>query len=193
MIDNLRSVIDACLSDSNSIAWRSLIGNFGPIAINILNRKFRNLSQDEKEDVVQNCFLKLIKGGLQNFRGTSDYEFLAYFKRIVVNEANTYLKSVKSRKEYGYSSRQTDQDEEDLKLEIPDNQPLPNDQAEKNELTHLLQSALNDFPLETKEIFLMKAEGYKDKDVADILGIPMGTVASTYSRIKEKMKRMLGE
>ncbi len=170
-----------------------MVDDFGAIAINILSHKFGNFSQDEKEDVVQDSFIKLIKGGLQNFRGTSDYEFLAYFKRIVVNEAYTYLKLVKSRKGYGYSSRQTDHDERDQIFEIPDNQPLPSDKAEKNELIHLLQSALKDFSPEAKGIFLMKADGYKDKDVADILGVPMGTVASTYFRMKEKMKRILGE
>jgi DNA-directed RNA polymerase specialized sigma24 family protein len=38
----------------------------------------------------------------------------------------------------------------------------------------------------------MKMEGYKDREIADILGISPGTVASKYSRIKEKVKKLLG-
>ena len=37
----------------------------------------------------------------------------------------------------------------------------------------------------------MKAKGYKEKEISDLLGIPEGTVASSYSRIIAKLKNAL--
>jgi DNA-directed RNA polymerase specialized sigma24 family protein len=65
--------------------------------------------------------------------------------------------------------------------------------AESNELFQLINKALSDYPLETKQVFLMKVEGHKDREVADVLGIPMGTVASQYSRTKERLRQLLNE
>ena len=45
--------------------------------------------------------------------------------------------------------------------------------------------------MEHQQIFLMKAKGYKDREIAELLGIPGGTVASSYSRIVERLKKAL--
>ena len=50
---------------------------------------------------------------------------------------------------------------------------------------------LRELPLEQQQIFLMKAKGYKEREIADFLEIPEGTVASSYSRIVDKLKRAL--
>ena len=35
------------------------------------------------------------------------------------------------------------------------------------------------------------SEGYKDREIAELWGIPGGTVASSYSRIVERLKKAL--
>lgn len=194
MVDDVLSIINACLSDDNAAAWNSLIHRFGGIALNILNGKFGDLSRQRKEDIVQNVCLKLVRGGLKNFRGSSKYEFLSYFKTIVINEARTYLKSEMEHSESTSIEEEGEYSEEHgWTLQVPDDRPSPADQVEQNEFIRLIYGALDGVPLEAKQIFLMKAEGHKDKDVADILGVPLGTVASAYSRMKDKLKRLLGE
>ncbi len=92
MIEDVLSVIKACLS-ADGVAWKVFFTEYAPVAMNILNRAVPDLSPQEKEDIIQNTFSKLLKGGLKNFRGSTRYEFLAYLKQIVLNEARTYLSS----------------------------------------------------------------------------------------------------
>ena len=67
-----------------------------------------------------------MKGGLKNFRGSTGYEFLAYFKRIVMNEAFTYLKSGKGRKETVSLDQEADGDQPELPgLEVHDGNREP--------------------------------------------------------------------
>ncbi len=55
----------------------------------------------------------------------------------------------------------------------------------------MIQMVLEGSPIETKQVVLMKMEGYKDREIADIMGISPGTVASKYARIKERIKKVL--
>ncbi len=192
MSDNVLQIINDCLSNKEG-GWDVFFKEYGSVAMNILNHHFPGFSQADKDDVIQNIFSKLLKGGLKNFRGNKEYEFLAYLKKITTNEARTYLEYAGKWK----TSISLDQEKncgDDIlpPLEIPDNKPLPDIEMEGNELVQLIYTVLDGSSVETKQIFLMKAEGYKDKEVSDILGISMGTVASRYSRIREKLRRVLG-
>ena len=63
----------------------------------------------------------------------------------------------------------------------------------KREQLRIIETVLEGLPVETKQVVLMKIEGYKDREIADILGISPGTVASKYARIKERAKKLLGQ
>ena len=52
------------------------------------------------------------------------------------------------------------------------------------EVKDLLARVMEGLSIEEKQILVYKAEGYKDHEIAELLGIPMGTVASRYNRIK---------
>jgi DNA-directed RNA polymerase specialized sigma24 family protein len=55
--------------------------------------KFGNtLSRAEQEDLFQDVFVILLDGGLQRFRGSTEYEFRAYLARIVRNEVYTWIR-----------------------------------------------------------------------------------------------------
>ena len=161
--------------------------------MNILHHGLEDVSLDEKEDIVQNTFSKLLKGGLRNFRGSSGYEFLAYFKRIVLNEAKTYMKSGKGVERYdlhrwGRSWRQGRR----WRWEVRDGNAEPYGDAKRREDLQTIKTVLNGSPVETRQIVLMKIEGYKDREIARILGISVGTVASKYARMKERVKELFG-
>jgi RNA polymerase sigma factor (sigma-70 family) len=192
MVDDMQSVMAGCLS-GNETAWSAFFTEYAPIAMNILSHRLGDLSLDEKEDIIQNTFSKLLKGGLKNFRGSTRYEFLAYFRRIVLNEALTYLKSGREWKDTASLDQERDRDQpESPQLEVHDGNPEAYAGAKKHEQLQIITTVLEGSPVETKQVVLMKMEGYKDREIADILGISPGTVASKYSRIKEKVKKLLG-
>jgi RNA polymerase sigma factor (sigma-70 family) len=193
MLDDMQSVIAGCLSGKETV-WSAFFTEYAPIAMNILNHRLGDLSLDEKEDIIQNTFSKLLKGGLKNFRGSTMYEFLAYFKRIVLNEALTYLKSGREWRDAISLDQEKESDRSELpQLEVHDGDPEAYADAKTHEQLRIIRTVLEGCPMETKQVVLMKMEGYKDREIADILGISPGTVASKYSRIKERVKEMLGD
>ena len=190
-VKDIQSVVRDCLS-GNETAWSAFFTEYAPIGMNILSRRLADLSLDEKEDIIQNTFSKLLKGGLKNFRGSTVYEFLAYFRRIVMNEALTYLKSGRGWEDTISLDQEADRDQPQLpQLEVHDGNVEAYAGAKTREQLNIIQMVLEGSPIETKQVVLMKMEGYKDREIADIVGISPGTVASKYSRIKERIKKVL--
>ena len=140
-------------------------------------------TSDENDDIIQNIFIKLTNGGLRNFNGATVYEFLAYFRKIAANEAFTWLRYKKRREREISIDPEPDSDNENTPSApiLADNTFRPDRAAEVKDL---LTRVLEGLSIEEKQILVYKAEGYKDHEIAELLGIPMGTVASRYNRIK---------
>ena len=192
MFEDVLLVIEGCLREEEQ-SWNIFVKEFGSMADNII-RKFSDLALHDRENIIQNVFIKLFKGGLNNFQGSTKYEFFKYFKTIVIHEGISYLKS--EGKDKGDISL-NGEDSEGLSLKdlIPNQDPLsrPDLTAEGKEVLGIIQKAMVEFPLLDQQIFWMKVQGYKDEEIKKILGIPLGTVASKYSRIRTKIIEILGE
>lgn len=176
------ALIDRCIS-GDSPSWDTFFSKYGSIAIQILNKNYSILSPDENDDIIQNIFIKLTNGGLRNFNGTTVYEFLAYFRKIAANEAFTLLRYKKRREREVSIDQEPDEGDENAPSApiLADNTFRPDKAAEVKDLLARVMEGLS---IEEKQILVYKAEGYKDHEIAELLGIPMGTVASRYNRIK---------
>lgn len=193
MADDLIPLVQGCIAGDKG-SWDIFVRDFSRTAMNILNSKFHNLGVDRKEDIIQNVFIKLIQDGLKSFNGKSKYEFLAYFKTIVHNEASTYCNSEKRKNNtISLDQEKEGEDGELLQQEIADDDPGPDTIAEGKQNIGKVVSILQEYPLQDQQIFRMKIDGEKDKDISEMLGMPMGTVAAKYSRMKERLRQILGE
>jgi len=181
MFEDVLLVIEGCLRREER-SWNTFVKEFGSMAENIL-RKFSDLAPHDRENIIQNVFIRLFKGGLNNFQGSTKYEFFKYFKTIVIHEGISYLKSEGKDRE-NISLNGEDSEGLSLKDWIPNQDPLsrPDLTAEGKEVLDSIQRVMEGFPLLDQQIFWMKLQGYKDEEVKKILGIPLGTVASKYSR-----------
>jgi RNA polymerase sigma factor (sigma-70 family) len=149
-------------------------------------------SAENIDEVTQRVFIKLWKVGLRDFRGTNRYQFLSYLKQITINEAKTFLRSTVIRKgEVSLNQNPSAGDDVRSMTDIVSRAPDPEEITMVTERMEILANHLHDLPLEHQQIFLMKAKGYKNREIGDILGIPDGTVASSYSRIIERLKNAL--
>jgi len=196
MFEDVILVIERCIRGEER-AWNTFAKEFGSMAENIL-RKFSDLSFQDRENVIQNVFIRLLNGGLSRFQGSTKYEFFKYFKTIVINEAISYLKSGgRDKKDVSLNGEVNGENSEGspLKLRdlIPNQDPRPDLVAEEREYLDMIKKVMEKFPLLDQQIFLMKINGYKDKEVKKILNIPLGTVASKFSRIRTKIMEELGE
>ncbi|MGO9311678.1 MAG: RNA polymerase sigma factor [Syntrophobacteraceae bacterium] len=189
MGDEFLSFIGRCVAGDGP-SWDAFFSKYGSIAIQFLNKKYPYFSSDENDDIIQNIFIKLTKGGLRNFKGTTVYEFLAYFRQIAANEAISWLRYKKRREREISIDQEADSEDENAPSApiLADNTFRPDRAAEVKDL---LTRALKGLSIEEKRILVYKAEGYKDHEIAELLGIPMGTVASRYNRIKAGAKSIL--
>ena len=192
-MDDITSLITACLSGDKA-AWNALFKEYASIAMQLLKTQFPTLAPLDRDDIVQMVFSRLAQSGLRNFHGSSRNTFLAYFGVIVKNEARSFLTAEKMRRSVILPERDTNENGDDLPpYEIPDHRWRPDEVLERRELLLLIQTVLNDVPLVTRQVFLLKNKGATDQEIAAVLKIPMGTVAQKYSRVKEKLRRLLNE
>jgi RNA polymerase sigma factor (sigma-70 family) len=187
----LLSLINACLK-GNEDAWHLFINQYGKIVRGCLSGYFRGDTQ-KIDEVTQQVCIKLWKAGLRDFRGTNRYQFLSYLKLITVNEAKTYLRLTTVRtREASINQDPPSRDKPAPATDIPSGTPNPEQTTSARERLEILTNHLHDLPLEQQQIFLMKAKGYKEKEISELLGIPEGTVASSYSRTLAKLKIAIG-
>lgn len=194
-IDVIQTITQCLQADQN--AWSEFINEYGPIARKILN-KFKTLSSEDQDNITQNVLIKLLTRGFSQFRGRTRYEFLAFFKRVVENEGKDYLKSETRRNEKLIDLKPAFSDPDEEISELSDeiealqspNSP-PDAVTEQKQVLKIIDHILHQFSLQDQRLFLYKIEGYQNNEISELIGIPMGTIASRYSRIIEKIKESL--
>jgi len=137
-------------------------------------------SRDEAEDLVQETYLKALKGFGSFTPGTN---FRAWIYRIL---RNTFLTS-----RTGLKATVSLNDEEN-----PVTEPAADDdpesllfaRADQEEIRH----ALEQLPVAHREIILLcDVEEMSYKEIAELAGIPIGTVMSRLSRARRSMRSLL--
>jgi len=188
----LMALISACLHGKED-AWHLFINKYGKIVRGCLSGFFRG-DAPKIDEVTQQVCIKLWKAGLRDFRGTNRYQFLSYLKLVTVNEAKTYLRLTAARtREVSINQDPPSRDNPGSGTEIQSGTPNPEQTASARERIKILTSHLHDLPLAQQQIFLMKAKGFKEKEISELLGVPEGTVASSYSRTLAKLKVAMGQ
>ncbi|MFP4292831.1 MAG: RNA polymerase sigma factor [Cyclobacteriaceae bacterium] len=134
-------------------------------------------NREDAEDILQEAFIKVFNK-LESFRRESSLGY--WIKRIVINTAlNYHRKAV-----YLYPHLDVD-DMHDLGLDSID---IAN--YDYKELLNILQS----LPQGCQIIFNLYAiEGYKHKEIAEMLNISEGTSKSQFARARTLIKEMITE
>lgn len=192
MAAEIRDLIERAAAGEKK-AWDSLVKQYSPLVWGILG-KFRNLSPAEKEDLFQDVFVALLNRGLRSFHGSTEHEFRWYLKTITENEAKSYLRRRGRRLEVLDPFLPGEEEEEktlSTRFPFADPAPGPERVAAGQEVFRRVRLCLKDIPAVDQEIFWMEVRGYPDKEIAKVLGLPMGTVASKYHRAKEKIEECL--
>ncbi|HVQ63443.1 MAG TPA: sigma-70 family RNA polymerase sigma factor [Terriglobia bacterium] len=139
-------------------------------------------NREEAEDLVQETYLKALKGFVSFQQGTN---FRAWMYRIL---RNTFLTS-----RSGLNVKMT------VPLDREENAiGQPADTPEAVLLTRadqqMVQSALERLQVEFREVILLcDIEEMSYQEIAEIVGIPIGTVMSRLSRARKSMRELLAE
>lgn len=135
------------------------------------------VDKSEAEDILQESFLK-IYFNIKDFSGTGS--FIGWLRKVAVNTAIThYHRNLKYR----------------YYVEIEEFVSLETGQTSFEEdffTSEELYKVLNDLPAGYRMVFnLYAVEGYKHKEIAEMLGIDTNTSKSQYSRARAAIRERL--
>ncbi|HEY3243966.1 MAG TPA: sigma-70 family RNA polymerase sigma factor [Phycisphaerae bacterium] len=145
-------------------------------------------NHEDALDVVQDSFIKAFES-LGDFQGQS--AFKTWLLRIVTNRGLDHLRARKVR-----LATPIDPDSESGPLEIAarEDGTRPGDALERRELGARLQGAIEALPPEQRAVFALYAAGEMTYgQIAEVVGIPIGTVMSRLYHARRRLREMLGD
>lgn len=139
----------------------------------------RMLGEESAWDVVQETFLTLPKA-LRRWNGQGALR--TYIIGIAVNHARHHVRSAARRR------RAMDQ----LSLEPEAGSDSPERAAEQQRLSELLLHALDQLSYDHRSVFVLcEVEDRNSREVAEILGVPEGTVRTRLFHARQKLRTAL--
>jgi RNA polymerase sigma-70 factor (ECF subfamily) len=145
-------------------------------AVNLARWLLRN--RDDAEDVVQEAMMRAYRF-FEQFRGG---DARAWLLQIVRNSCYSWF-------EKNRPSELAVEFNEELHEHPSHNPEALATQADERQR---LMKALESLPARSREVLVLRElEGCSYQEIAEIAGIPMGTVMSTLSRAREKLQRAL--
>ena len=164
---------------TNSVAFEEAVLPHLDAAYNLARWLIRN-TQDA-EDVVQEAYLRAFRffGG---FRGGNARCWLL---KIVRNTCYSWLHQNRAQ-------QSTDAFDEQLHTDMAENKNPESLLLQKADGL-LLKQALEELPAAFREVLvLLELEGLSYKEIAEVLGIPIGTVMSRLARARNRLRESLG-
>ena len=143
---------------------------------------------DDALDLSQEAFIRA-------WRSLGQYQFEASFStwlfRLTSNICIDFLRRKKRRQETSLTESYDDSDE-GAELSVPDMQPSPEQQAMTNETKIELARVMERLSPEHREILQLRViENLQYEQIADILGVRVGTVKSRLARARLSLRKIL--
>ena len=136
-------------------------------------------NDQDAEDIAQEACLRAFK----YWRGFSGRDCRSWLLKIVRNTFYSWLR------QRSVQPVLTDDGETDANA---DNVPDPESALIQNADRDMLRAALEDLAVEFREaIVLRELEGLSYKEIADIAGVPIGTVMSRLARARKRLQSYL--
>lgn len=165
------------------LAFEELIYRYDKMVLHIALKYTGN--SDNAKDIYQDVFIKAFKG-LSNFQFKS--EFSTWLFRIATNTCITFKRKYNKTKHFSLN------DDEDLNFlsSIPDDESLPDKLVVNSEHGEKIDAALNNLSPNQKMSFLLKHyEGYKIREIAEMMNCKEGTIKKYLFEAVRKLKLQL--
>ena len=165
-------LIAACRTQDR-LAQQALYDRYAPTMLGVARRYIQRV--EDAEDVLVEAFFKVFHH-LDTYTGEGSFE--GWIRRIVVNEALMFLR----RKHALQQAAELDE-----RLDVPV-RSRASDQLEAQDILDLLDQ----LPTGYRTVFnLYVMEGYKHREIADLLGISINTSKSQLILAKKRLQELL--
>jgi len=177
-----RRAISECLNGRPD-AFGDLVRRYQDRLFNAVLRIVDNA--DDALDVVQDSFLNAFQS-LGTFKG--DAEFFTWLYRIAFNAAVS-----QRRKKRAVLSLDAGRNGEAVVDPADDSEGIrPGEELERSEQHTAIHSALNRLSIEHRAVLVMKdLDGLKYEQIAEVTGVPIGTVRSRLHRARLELRDLL--
>jgi RNA polymerase sigma-70 factor (ECF subfamily) len=177
-----KELVARCLS-GNQEAWSHLYRRLYRTANFITHWNKWGFSQDQAEEIMQETFTGLITS-LKAFKFDCSLE--TFVSNIAERKCISELRRITALKreaERNPISMHATNDEGELKMVLEDNKPSSVDELQRSEVAEVLKAALISIGDKCRRILQLKYyENFSYDDIAGLLNIPRGTVASRLKR-----------
>jgi RNA polymerase sigma-70 factor, ECF subfamily len=187
-------LIEACLK-KDLVAWSALVNKYSGLVYASIENRLKKYgipaSSQDVEDIRQNIFSDIWKNGkLSHITNRDD---ISYWIAILSgNAAVEHFRSKEARRLQKTISLSDKIDEKELSEILPSGIPGPNDELARAEIEDRVDRAIESLPASEKIMMkLYLIHGKKYHQIAELLGVPKGTVSSYIQRAKEKLKKAL--
>ncbi|MBX6341809.1 MAG: sigma-70 family RNA polymerase sigma factor [Thermomicrobiaceae bacterium] len=150
-------------------------------------------NQADAEDLVQETYLRAFRS-LHQFRPGTNLR--AWLFKILTN---AFINDYRKRARRPMSASLDDVEDAYLYSHLIDsgiqpNSPLPEEEVLRSITDESVTRALEQLPEEFRSVVLLAdVEEFSYREIADILGIPIGTVMSRLHRARRRLRRLLVE
>ena len=171
---------------SSEIDFSQIYEEFHPKILHYLSRL---TGQQEAEDIVQEVFEKASRG-LKNFKGESKLSTWLY--RIATNTAIDRMRSSSFRRLSEHTSLDEDTETEDRNVWSGHTKTHIDQTVIRKEMSECVREFIERIPSEYRTVILLKElEGFKNKEIADILQVSLDTVKIRLHRARAMLKKEL--
>lgn len=187
VLDAQEAVFVTRLQANEDAAYDELVRVYHSSIFHVAYRMLGDSS--DAADAVQEIFLKVFRN-VQRFRGDSSLKTWIY--RIAFSEILNRLRWWKRRFRSSTVSLDDDRDGKGQVVHLTASSPSPLQALESKEREGAIQQALTKLSGEHRSIVILRdIEGFSYSEIADILGISVGTVKSRLARARADMKKSL--
>lgn len=181
MLSGDQKLVESCLH-GNDGAWEAVVSSYGKRVYN-LGYRYTN-RKEEAEDLTQEIFIRVYQN-LKSYRSEQG-SFQNWILRVARNLIIDRYRQIRRYPQTGGS------DELETMTLIDDTVLSPQRVAEQAEASRFVQDGLQGLSPELKEaIILRDLEGMAYHEIADLLGVPEGTVKSRINRARVELAKIL--
>ncbi len=141
-------------------------------------------------DLTQEVFIK-VYGSLARYR--SEFKFSTWIYRIAHNVAIDYLRRHTAAREPRTFTLETN-DAETFEMPLAGSVPTPEEESEKAERRAEIETVIRRLPPPYRELIVLRhAHDLSYDEIAEVTGLPLGTVKNRIFRAREAMRGMFIE
>jgi len=171
--------------DGDQKAYRVLFENHKQAIYHIIVKIVRN--NEEAQDLVQETFIKAFSS-LKSYNPT--YRFTTWLYKIA---ANSSIDHIRKRKLQTFSLDQpVDTKDGKLSVEVPDMSYHPERDLSAKRQHLSISEAIESLPEKYRQVIVKRHQEDKSyEEIAEYLGVPVGTVKARIFRARELLKKKL--